>query len=105
MIVVISTNLPKRVKGVLKIWMLEIKAGVFIGNINKKIEDRIFKFLMPYVSDKYELIVIRSNATQPQGFDICLYNFTNLKTMSGLYLTQIKNNADDLNLSSSNIWI
>lgn len=84
MIMVISTNLPHRVRGVLKIWLLEVKAGVFCGNINAKIEGRIFKFLMNYMNTKYELLIIRNDDTSPQGFTINTCNSNNIKNISGL---------------------
>lgn len=88
MITVISSNLPRRVRGVLNIWLLEPKAGVFVGNLNKKIESRIFKFLTNYMNGKHDLIIIRDNALSPQGFEINTVSSKRMTRQSGLLLTQ-----------------
>lgn len=88
MITIISTNLPRRVRGVLKIWLLEIKAGVFVGDINKNIEARIVDFLRKYMNEKYELIIVRNNSITPQGFEVNSYKSTNLILYSGQTFTK-----------------
>lgn len=95
MITIVSTNLPRRVRGVLKIWLLEVKAGIFCGNLNEKLETRILKFLLTYMNEKYELLIIRSNGTAPQGLEIHAYNATNIEVVSGLQLTKISQKTQD----------
>ena len=70
MITVISNRVPRRVRGVLKIWLLEIKSGVFCGDVTLVIENRIIKFLLNYMKRDSEMIVIRSNKNYQQGFII-----------------------------------
>lgn len=88
MITIISTNLPHRVRGILKIWLLEVKAGVFVGNINKNIETRIVDFLRKYMNEKYELIIVRDNSLAPQGFELNSYKSTNIALLSGLFMVE-----------------
>lgn len=69
MIVIVGENLPERIKGILKIWLLEVKPSVFVGDINKVIETRIMKFLQTYMNSSTDLMIIRSQNTS-QGFKI-----------------------------------
>jgi CRISPR-associated endoribonuclease Cas2 subtype I-E len=69
MIIVIGTNIPARVRGVLQLWMIEVKAGVLIGNVNNVIENRIIKFVEPYLNKSTDLMVIRSDSSI-QGFSL-----------------------------------
>lgn len=70
MIVVIGTKIPSRVRGVLKIWLIEPKPGVLCGNVNKIIEERIVKFISPYISSGIDMMIIRDNKQDIQGFSI-----------------------------------
>ena len=36
MLVVITENVPPRLRGRLAIWLLEIRAGVYVGNTSRK---------------------------------------------------------------------
>lgn len=69
MIIIIGTNIPNRVRGVLKLWMIEVKAGVLIGDVNSTIENRIIKFIEPYLNKSTDLMLIRNDSSN-QGFDI-----------------------------------
>lgn len=91
MIIVISENLPQRVKGILCIWLLEVKTGIFVGNLNSKIEDRILKFLNQYMKSNSDILIVRNNDKDTtQGFNIHYpYNSKNkLINISGLQLIQ-----------------
>lgn len=70
MIVIICENIPKNIRGILQIWFLEIKPSVFVGNLNKKIEDKIVKFLQPNINENTDMIIIRNDDTNSQGFKI-----------------------------------
>ena len=42
MIVVVTENVPNRLRGYLARWFVEVRAGVFIGDYNVKIRERIW---------------------------------------------------------------
>jgi len=75
MLVIIGTRIPKRVRGVLQLWMLEPKANVFVGNVTKVVEDRILDFIQPYINMNTDIMVIRDTNTI-QGFS--LHYFSNV---------------------------
>ena len=43
MLVVITENVPPRLRGRLAIWLLEIRAGVYVGNASHKTREMIWE--------------------------------------------------------------
>lgn len=42
MLVVVTENVPPRLRGRLAIWLLEIRAGVYVGDISAKVREMIW---------------------------------------------------------------
>ena len=42
MLVIVLENSPPRLRGRLAIWLLEIRAGVYVGNYSAKVRDNIW---------------------------------------------------------------
>ena len=43
MLVIVLENAPPRLRGRLAIWLLEIRAGVYVGNYSVKVRDHIWE--------------------------------------------------------------
>lgn len=43
MLVVVTENVPPRLRGRLAIWLLEVRAGVYIGDISRRTREMIWK--------------------------------------------------------------
>ena len=43
MVVVVTENVPPRLRGRLAIWLLEIRAGVYVGDISKRVREMIWQ--------------------------------------------------------------
>ncbi len=43
MIVVVTENVPPRLRGRLAIWLLEVRAGVYVGDTSKRIREMIWQ--------------------------------------------------------------
>lgn len=43
MLIVVVENVPARLRGRLAVWLLEIRAGVYIGNYSRRVRERIWK--------------------------------------------------------------
>ena len=41
MLVVVTENVPPRLLGRLAVWLLEIRAGVYVGEVSKRIREMI----------------------------------------------------------------
>ena len=44
-LVVVTENVPPRLRGRLAIWLLEVRAGVYIGDVSKRIREMIWEQL------------------------------------------------------------
>jgi CRISPR-associated protein Cas2 len=43
MLVVVTENVPPRLRGRLAIWLLEIRAGVYVGDVSQRIREMIWE--------------------------------------------------------------
>ena len=43
MLVVVTENVPPRLRGRLAVWLLEIRAGVYIGDVGRRIREMIWE--------------------------------------------------------------
>jgi CRISPR-associated protein Cas2 len=43
MLVVVTENVPPRLRGRLAIWLLEIRAGVYVGDVTKRVREMIWE--------------------------------------------------------------
>lgn len=42
MLVVVTENVPPRLRGRLAIWLLEVRAGVYVGDVSRRIREMIW---------------------------------------------------------------
>ncbi|PUA30074.1 MAG: type I-E CRISPR-associated endoribonuclease Cas2 [Cellvibrio sp. 79] len=43
MLVVITENVPPRLRGRLAIWLLELRAGVYVGDVSRRVREMIWQ--------------------------------------------------------------
>lgn len=43
MLVVVTEAIPPRLRGRLAVWLLEVRAGVYLGNVSKRIREMIWE--------------------------------------------------------------
>jgi len=81
-IVVVTENIPPRLRGRLSIWLLEVRAGVYIGDVSKRTREMIWQQLcegkqlgnvvMAWASSNesgYEFQTLGDNRRLPVEFD------------------------------------
>lgn len=68
MIVVVLENAPPRLRGRLAIWLLEVRAGVYIGEYNRKIREYLWLQVTDGIGDGNAVIAWRELG-QEAGFD------------------------------------
>lgn len=44
MLVVVTENIPPRLRGRLAVWLLEVRAGVYIGNTSQRVREKIWEY-------------------------------------------------------------
>jgi len=67
MIMVVTENIPPRLRGRLAIWLLQVRAGVYIGNVSRRIREMIWEQCEHYIEDGN--IVMGWATNTESGFD------------------------------------
>lgn len=69
MIVVVTENVPPTLRGRLALWLLEVRAGVYVGDYSKRTRERIWQDVVRYVAPGTAVLVW--TAPTESGFDFC----------------------------------
>jgi CRISPR-associated protein Cas2 len=67
MLVIVLENAPPRLRGRLAIWLLEIRAGVYVGNYSAKVRDFIWMQVEAGIGEGNAVMAWRT--TSEAGFD------------------------------------
>ena len=67
MLVIVLENSPPRLRGRLAIWLLEVRAGVYVGNYSAKVRDHIWMQVKAGIEDGNAVMAWRAN--NEAGFD------------------------------------
>jgi CRISPR-associated protein Cas2 len=67
MLVVVTENIPSRLRGRLAVWLLEVRSGVYIGDVTARIRDMIWNNLIEGCEDGN--IVMAWNSNNDSGFE------------------------------------
>ena len=67
MLVIVVENVPPRLRGRLAIWLLEIRAGVYVGNYAAKVRDYIWSQVEAGIGEGNAVMAWRTN--NEAGFD------------------------------------
>ena len=71
MLVVVTENVPPRLRGRLAIWLLEIRAGVYVGSVSRRIREMIWEQVTALAEDGNVAIAWATNTES--GFDFQTY--------------------------------
>lgn len=67
MVVVVTEAVPPRLRGRLGVWLLEIRAGVYVGDISRRLREMIWQQIELGLGDGNAVIAWRTNTES--GFD------------------------------------
>ena len=67
MLVIVLENAPPRLRGRLAIWLLEVRAGVYVGNYSAKVRDYIWQQVEVGIEDGNAVMAWRMQSEA--GFD------------------------------------
>lgn len=71
MLVVVTETVPPSLRGRLAIWLLEIRAGVYVGDVSRRVREMIWEQVQEMAEDGN---VVMSWATDTEsGFDFVTY--------------------------------
>src|SRR5262249_51742779 len=87
-------NAPTSVRGELTRWMLELRAGVFVGNISAAVRDALWQMVCRKLRCGAGMIVF--NAANEQGFNILFCGNTSrtIEDFDGLLLIRQPQTAE-----------
>ncbi len=89
MIVLICENVPSALRGELTRWLIEPKAGVFVGRVSAIVRDKLWEKVCSNVRDGGSLLIHTSS--NEQGFTIRQWGDTKrwIENFDGLQLIRI----------------
>ena len=67
MLVIVTENVPHRLRGRLAVWLIEIRAGVYVGDLSTKVREMIWQQVEVGIEDGNAIMVWSTNTES--GFD------------------------------------
>lgn len=67
MLVIVVENAPPALRGRLAVWLIEVRAGVYVGNLSRKVREMIWTQVDEGLEDGNALLVWSTNTEN--GFD------------------------------------
>lgn len=67
MLVIVVENAPPRLRGRLALWLLEVRAGVYVGKVSRRIRDMLWTNLVAGIADGNAVMAWATNTES--GFD------------------------------------
>jgi CRISPR-associated protein Cas2 len=67
MLVTVVENAPPRLRGRLAIWLLEVRAGIYVGHVSKRIREMIWNQINKGIGEGNAVMVWSTNTES--GFD------------------------------------
>lgn len=82
MLIVVTENAPPRLRGRLAVWLLEVRAGVYIGDVSRRVREMIWQHCEKLLEDGsvvmawatntesgYDFQTMGNNRREPVEFD------------------------------------
>ncbi|KAF7781262.1 hypothetical protein PRUB_b0420 [Pseudoalteromonas rubra] len=92
---VVTEAVPPRLRGRLAVWLLEIRAGVYVGDVSKRVREMIWFQVSELAEDGNAVMAWATNTES--GFDFITYgeNARMPVDFQGLRLVKYTPRADD----------
>lgn len=71
MLVVVTENVPPRLRGRLAVWLLEVRAGVYVGDVNRRVREMIWHQVTELAEQGNAVMAWATNTES--GFDFVTY--------------------------------
>jgi CRISPR-associated protein Cas2 len=69
MLVIVLENAPPRLRGRLAVWLLEVRAGVYVGSYSRRVREHVWSQVEEGIEDGNAVMMWRS--TSEAGFEFC----------------------------------
>lgn len=88
MLVIVVNNAPPRLRGRLALWLLEIRAGVYVGNYSRRTREMIWEQVQTNIDTGDGIIVWSAPTETGFDFDTCGTNRREPTDVDGLKLVR-----------------
>lgn len=86
MLVVVTENVPPRLRGRLAVWLLEVRAGVYVGDVSLRVREMIWEQVSVLVGEGNVVMVWATNTESGFEFQTCGQNRRMPVDLDGLRL-------------------
>ena len=88
MTVLILENVSLGFRGIVTQWMLEVKAGVYVGSISAGVRARLWEKVQNNVGEGAAMIIYSAQNEQGYAIEVCRTPYRDVVDMEGLYLVR-----------------
>lgn len=96
MLVIVVENVPPRLRGRLAVWLLEIRAGVYVGGVSRRVREMIWEQVEMEIGEGNAVMVWKKNTEAGYDFMTTGKNRRIPKEMDGIKLISFIPKDDDL---------
>lgn len=68
MLVIVLENAPPRLRGRMAVWLLEVRAGVYVGDVSRRIREMLWEQVLAGIEEGNA--VMAWSASNESGFDL-----------------------------------
>ena len=90
MLVIAVNNAPPRLRGRLAVWLLEIRAGIYVGNFSRRTREMIWDQVLDEIGDGDAIIAWAAPNDTGFDFDTCGNNRRMPVDVDGLKLVRFR---------------
>ena len=94
MLVIVLENAPPRLRGRMAVWLLEVRAGVYVGNYSKRVREHIWSQVEVGLEEGNAVMVWRSTAEAGYEFKTLGQNRRMSVDFDGVQLVSFHPEAD-----------
>lgn len=102
MLVIVVENVPPRLRGRLALWLLEVRAGVYVGKVSRRVREMIWSTVTYSINDGNAVMAWTTNTESGYDFLTLGANRRIPKEMDGLqlvsFLPEVKDEKIDQKL-------
>ena len=95
MLVIVVNNAPPRLRGRLAVWLLEIRAGVYVGNYSRRTREMIWEQVKANIDEGDAIISWTAPNDAGYDFDTCGVNRRVPTDLDGFKLVRFMQASQD----------
>ena len=95
MLVIVVNNAPPRLRGRLAVWLLEIRAGVYVGNYSRRTREMIWEQVKANIDEGDAIIAWAAPNDAGYDFDTCGMNRRVPTDLDGFKLVRFMPASED----------